>query len=64
MPGRAGVGSEGSVRHQGFPPLSCGRGTELPTEMGMRGRKTSIPEKEEWSSEMSDQVKSGRNPYS
>ena len=64
MHGKGGMGREGSARHQGFQPLSCGGATELPTEMGMRGKKTSVPEKEEWSTETLDQVKSGRNPYS
>lgn len=54
--GKAGRGGRGQPGTRGFQPLSCGRATE-PTEMGMQGKKTSIPEKEEWSTEMLDQVK-------
>lgn len=55
----------GVNEHPRLPALSCGRATELPTEMGMQGkRKQAFQKKKKWSTEMLDQVKSGRNPYS
>lgn len=42
-----GMGREGSARHPGFQPLSHERAAEPPTEVGLWGKKASVPEKEE-----------------
>ena len=44
--GEDGMGRKGSARRQGFQPLSHGRAAEPPTEVGIQGKKASIPEKE------------------